>query len=275
MLTTQQLDDFEKLGIVRLPGAIAEEDTEVMRQKIWDVSGNYGMTEADRDSWVVIKPTLFNEVGEAGAFNDLGSDTVCAVLDDLFGKVGWQKPDKWGDVLFTIPNTKAWYMPTGGWHLDIPISVKNPHLDHVVVFAFLNAVKTQSGGTLVITGSHLVMRDILDQPKESGKKRPKKRPKANPMFGSKEAKRALAKAEPWFKTLFSETFEGDRIEAFMKESTSQNGHAIRVVEMTGEPGDVFVMHPWVIHTGAPNAGDVPRMMLLNFVSGASEEKKNV
>jgi len=80
----------------------------------------------------------------------------------------------------------------------------------------------------------------------------------------------LAKNEPWFKSLFSETVEGDRIEGFMEEHISENGHKIRVVEMTGEPGDVFVMHPWVIHTGAPNAGDEPRMMLLNFVKGASE-----
>jgi len=160
MLTEQQLDDFEKLGVIRLPGAIAKEDAESMRQKIWDVSKNYDMLEDDRDSWVVLKPTLFKEIGEDGAFNGLGSDTVCAVLDDLFGEIGWQTPDKWGDVLFTIPNTDQWFMPTGGWHLDMPISVKNPHLDYVVVFAFLNAVKTQSGGTLVITGSHLFMRDI-------------------------------------------------------------------------------------------------------------------
>jgi ectoine hydroxylase-related dioxygenase (phytanoyl-CoA dioxygenase family) len=40
------------------------------------------------------------------------------------------------------------------------------------------------------------------------------------------------------------------------------GFPVRVEEMTGEPGDVFVMHPAMFHTVAPNALDRVRMALV-------------
>ncbi len=39
------------------------------------------------------------------------------------------------------------------------------------------------------------------------------------------------------------------------------GTAVRVMELTGRPGDVVLTHPWVLHCAAPNTGTHPRMML--------------
>jgi hypothetical protein len=38
------------------------------------------------------------------------------------------------------------------------------------------------------------------------------------------------------------------------------GIPLRVVELTGHPGDVVLIHPWTIHTVAPNVGPTPRFM---------------
>ena len=39
------------------------------------------------------------------------------------------------------------------------------------------------------------------------------------------------------------------------------GVAVRVVELCGGPGDVILMHPWLLHAASPNASDRPRFML--------------
>jgi hypothetical protein len=39
------------------------------------------------------------------------------------------------------------------------------------------------------------------------------------------------------------------------------GVEVRVRETVGESGDIYIMHPAMLHTIAPNALDQPRMML--------------
>jgi hypothetical protein len=36
---------------------------------------------------------------------------------------------------------------------------------------------------------------------------------------------------------------------------------VRVAELTGQPGDVVLTHPWVLHSWSYNTGSYPRMML--------------
>ena len=40
---------------------------------------------------------------------------------------------------------------------------------------------------------------------------------------------------------------------------------LRVVEITGEPGDLYLVHPLIMHAPAPNCAAVPRMVLSSFV----------
>ena len=41
----------------------------------------------------------------------------------------------------------------------------------------------------------------------------------------------------------------------------------RVVELTGEPGDVVFLHPWLFHAPAPNHGPAPRLMVTGGLAG--------
>jgi hypothetical protein len=54
----------------------------------------------------------------------------------------------------------------------------------------------------------------------------------------------------------------NRVERFMIEGGHARGFPVRVEEMTGEPGDLIVMHPATLHTVAANALDRPRMMVV-------------
>jgi hypothetical protein len=52
----------------------------------------------------------------------------------------------------------------------------------------------------------------------------------------------------------------DRIGAFMDRETVVDGVPVRVVELTGEPGDMVFCHPVMVHSAAPNRGARPRFM---------------
>jgi hypothetical protein len=52
----------------------------------------------------------------------------------------------------------------------------------------------------------------------------------------------------------------DRVAAFMERATDVDGVPLRVHEMTGEPGDAYLLHPLLAHSAAPNALDAPRVM---------------
>ncbi len=47
----------------------------------------------------------------------------------------------------------------------------------------------------------------------------------------------------------------------MEHATAFDGVSLQVVELTGEPGDVFVTHPWLLHAPSANCGELPRMVL--------------
>jgi ectoine hydroxylase-related dioxygenase (phytanoyl-CoA dioxygenase family) len=50
-----------------------------------------------------------------------------------------------------------------------------------------------------------------------------------------------------------------------KEGCSTNGQVLRAFDLTGEPGDVIIVHPWLFHSGSTNANTGPRFMLPQFV----------
>jgi hypothetical protein len=52
----------------------------------------------------------------------------------------------------------------------------------------------------------------------------------------------------------------DRIAPFMDSETIVDGVPLRVVELTGQPGDMVFCHPVMVHCVAPNRGSWPRFM---------------
>jgi ectoine hydroxylase-related dioxygenase (phytanoyl-CoA dioxygenase family) len=52
----------------------------------------------------------------------------------------------------------------------------------------------------------------------------------------------------------------DRTAAFMAGETIVEGVPLRVVELTGEPGDMVFCHPVMVHCRTQNRGARPRFM---------------
>jgi hypothetical protein len=78
---------------------------------------------------------------------------------------------------------------------------------------------------------------------------------------SPDVRAALKAVHPWFDALFAPG-GGDRVERFMEEGVTIGGTEIKAREMTGEIGDVYLLHPATLHSIAVNERHTPRMMLM-------------
>lgn len=141
-------------------------------------------------------------------------------------------------LLFTLPNATTWTVPHQNWHLDMP-RLPDGGVPGVQIFAFLERVEPEGGGTLAVTGSHRV---------------------GNPQtrINSGDLRKQL-KREPYFAELMGNQ-PGDRLR-FLREVGHVGDVELQVVEMTGEVGDVYFMDLRLFHTIAPNARRIPRLML--------------
>lgn len=81
---------------------------------------------------------------------------------------------------------------------------------------------------------------------------------AGERISSKDVKRRL-KDEPYFRDLMSA--DTPNRQRFVDEVGHCRDVELQVVEMHGEPGDVYFVDLRTLHTPAPNAMSIPRIML--------------
>lgn len=254
MLTADQEDAFRATGLLRLPGAFPPAAAAAMRERLWEfLADRHAMDRDDPTTWNPESPTGFQPVTHSGVFRDVGGQALCAALDALFGVGGWTRPRWWGRPLVTFPGRGSWELPAAGWHFDfMPVSAEHQPRP-VQYFAFLGQVAPRGGGTLALSGSHrLVARHLGD----------------GESFRMGKVRTSLT-AHPWLRDLFTPNGTGDpndRIARYLGAEASIDGVPLRVVELTGEPGDVVIMHCDTFHTVAPNRSSAPRMMLTEMIA---------
>lgn len=183
---------------------------------------------------------------------------------------------------FPMPE-QYWTVPHISWHLDIPGWAAETPSWMLYAFVFLDHVRAGGGGMVLLAGSHRHARklayangrtqeslllayashirsaknrglpvdlEILPQPSSTG------------VLTSKEYKRAAGIRNSWMKDLMQKIGNPDeRVRRFMTEEIETDGIPLRVVELTGEPGDVVLWDPRCLHALAPNVADRPRFML--------------
>lgn len=121
MVSQDLVEDYERTGLLRLPGAIPENDLSAMRDRIWRFLHERDAIERDDEtSW---------PVGGVAGFQRLRSDlldipvtgnsAVSAAIEDLLGKGGWEQGPCMPLVTFPQPDA-VWAVPTSSWHLAPP-----------------------------------------------------------------------------------------------------------------------------------------------------------
>jgi Phytanoyl-CoA dioxygenase (PhyH) len=251
VLTAEQRIEFSELGFVRLHNVFTDDDAARMRRVVWhELERRYGAVEDDRSTWKVQTPSGMTTSKKHHAFEPIGGPCLQEAVDALLGEENWGMPPHWGQVMVTFPDEGTpWRLPGNLWHIDFPYTNEPTPLFGLKIFAFFGDVEPQGGGTLVISGSHRVVeRFVATTPAEA-------------RTDYRTCRLRFMKLDRWFQALAqTEDPDPDRNARFMESDHDADGVPVRVVALTGRPGDVVIAHPWTLHHSAPNVASYPRMM---------------
>jgi hypothetical protein len=249
-LTSSGIERFKRDGYVVVRQAFSRADGLAMEQRWWqELEEAHHIGPGDRSTWRQIAGDL--KAAKRDHIQDaILTERVRGVFDDLLGAGAWSPPRDWGRALVTFPESGAWDVPARRWHWDNPIE---PHFDRLTglfVVSFIGPVAPRSGGTVILSGSPR----LLIQ-------RERRMPASQPGESGARVWERFHRSHPWLMALTGHApSPADRIAAFMDTETTVEGVPLRVVELTGEPGDMVFCHPVMLHSVAPNRGTRPRFM---------------
>ena len=233
-------------GLVVVRGAIPRAAATEMCDCIWRVLEARGVRRDDRSTWPAQWVAGFQALTRSRAFEPVGSDRVREALDVLLAH-DWDV-GRWGQPLVTFPSTGEWKLTAKVWHFDFPVRASPREPVGLRLLTILAPLTNQGGGTLVLQGSHRLAAALLAQGVAGDGK-------------SQHIRELLKGKHPWLRELWSKGDGSDRTRRLMEEGADIEGVPLRVVEVTGQPGDVYFMHPWTLHAVSINAAKTPRFML--------------
>lgn len=265
VLSEEDIEQFVEKGYARVPGAFSKQDAELARQFLWDqLEEKAGVLRDDSSTWR--KPMVrLNETYRTPDFDRCNTSRFADAIEDLLGAgmtanryVYGESDDLptwgWWPVNFSENADTAWTVPTSGWHWD-GIQFRHyldaPDQGLLCLCLFSDIQAHQGGGTLVVEGSHRTVARLLARYPDG--------------VELKEGIADLFEHHPYFAELTGHTEgagdAGDRIDRFMHSIyEDETGDRLRVVETSGEAGDVFLCHPFLVHAASPNHSGVPRFM---------------
>ena len=249
-LTSSDIQRFERDGYVVVRQAFSPADALAMERRWWsELEDAHDIRRDDRSSWRQIPGDLKAAKRDPIQAKIL-TGQVRGVFDDLLGTAAWSPPRDWGRAIVTFPEPGAWEVPTRLWHWD---NLCDLHIDQpraLFVVSFIGSVAPRSGGTLILSGSP---RLLIQQ---------ERRIPASQRGGAGASLwERFHRSHPWLMALTGQApSPADRTAAFMAGETIVEGVPLRVVELTGEPGDMVFCHPVMVHCRAQNRGARPRFM---------------
>lgn len=266
MLTQEQVNQFIELGWVKVEQAFPKEVALEAQSIVWENVEKRGVLKDDISTWTEEMVQL-NETYEHDEFQKCNTTRLADAIEDLVGEGRWAnrtvygESDKkvgygWWPVNFSQGANKPWSVPTTGWHWDgihFRHYIDSPEQGLLCLNLF-SEIGKQGGGTLVAEGSHKVIAKFLSEQPDG--------------IELEEGIRALNKQHPWFSELTASNQkddttnnEQDRIEKFMENPyVDEDGIKLRVIETTGNPGDVILCHPFLYHAASQNHSGIPRFM---------------
>jgi len=229
-LNARDRERFVEDGVLHLPGLISRKKTSAVKDAILAELARIGARVDGKWRNSKIAPLRHQRL-----FDDVIPPDLLPLLNELAGRALMAAPPH-PQILLTPPQKMAWSVPHLGWHLD----VKSPSRDEmpgIQVFVLIDDVAQHGGGTVAIAGSHKLH---------------------SPRNGVAVSAHQVLQAHPVYAALFS----ADKMDrAIFLEPQSIRNVVVRVIEMCGKAGDVYLMDMRIVHAAATNATKNARMML--------------
>ena len=251
MLTVDQRRVFSQEGVLRLDGAVPANAVSRMCDRLWEfMELKHGLRRKDPSSWSPgARPSGFQSLVRSNAFSEMASDRLCTAVDELLDRPDISKtPKHWGIPLPAFPQLGKWALPGGPdtWHIDV--AARGTRCWALRAFLLLDYVQEHGGPAIVVAGSARVTRRIAS---DVGSKDPTG-------LRSKQARTTLMKTEPWIRQLLTDPTRRNPI---APEAIATDGTPLRIVPLTGNPGDVFLMDLGSLHSKSANTAKTPRLMI--------------
>ena len=257
-LKEEDLQTFAECGLVQVKNqipsalALAAKDyvyARLSKAGLW-ADGQWTVAKPEEDAaWVVPdgrQKKALSGVSSSRLFKELLTPDVLVIARQLVGGEEVIPTPPHMQFLFTPPNAHQWRLPHSMWHIDFP-RTGDVGWAGLQMFTFLQRLEPGGGGSVVVAGSHRLLNDAGILP-------------------SKTFRRRLAREE-YFRALMDKN-NSDR-QRFLKEVVYINDAPLKVVELTGEPGDVYFADLRLLHSIAPNTANLPRMMVTQRLLRAS------
>ena len=252
MLTAAQTDELERRGVVRLPGLVGPDVAAGVADAVWALLARRGIDRHDPAGWPAGRLSGLQALRQARVYAPF-ADPAHALADHLLGPGAWVDMGQ-PQALVTFPEPGPWAVPDRMWHLDVPARGDPDRPAAVRTIGLVEAVAARGGATVVVEGSHELARRLV-------------RASATRDAGSSARFRRRLRRHPWFRTLFGDGDGADR--ARLMGPADVDGVTVRVTELTGAGGDIWLLHPWLLHGLAPNAGSRIRSMCTHTVLAAA------
>ena len=243
ILSDEERRTFATDGLLRLRDAIPETALGPLRERVQSAIEIAAEVEEPARRRKRVSRTLKRRL------DGIYTDDLCACAGTLLG--GEVVDRQSALLLMTLPGHSAtgpvteWGVPRQVWHTDAP-RVTGPGVPGIIMLAFLDTVASQGGGTLFVAGSHR----LLDAPGRA--------------LRSKAFRKAL-KRKPYFDVLLGTA--GPKRTRYLENAHRVEGVDVRLVELTGQPGDVVFADARLLHAPAPNVQSRPRLMVRGFFVG--------
>ncbi len=278
VISADDIERFLNVGYVKVPQAFPAATATAAQDFLWDKLRERGIERGDTATWR--NPMEFiAENFNTPPFDACATRRLSDACADLVGDGRWVAQQEigwwgWWPVNFAVGADQPWDVPCDEWHYDTPDgkTVVDSHGQGLLVICLFSEIKPRGGGTLVVDGSHRVVsrwfRDHPCLPQSAGM--------AQLAASHPYLRDLVAVGQPRTALPVTDTsndrgrhgrpvrVEGaattPRIERFMGQDWSDGTDVLRVSEITGSPGDVFLCHPFMIHSPSFNHSGVPRFM---------------
>ena len=273
VLSSEQIEQFITRGWTKIEAAFDPKIALECQDFLWGkLHERYDVVREDKATW---KPPMafIAENYNTPPFDGCATERLRDGVIDIIGKDRWVAENEtgqwgWWPVNFSVGADQKWDVPGDQWHFDGPTEANfvQQASNGLLMICLFSSIGPRGGGTLIVEGSHqIVARYLAENPGHTQQEGIK-----GCIASSEYLQRLSACGEDFVENAWSShrgpiiPFEMNltpRIEEFMNATfTDEFATELRVIELTGEPGDVYLGHPLMFHSPSFNHSGAPRFM---------------